>query len=514
MGSLFCAMLEKGPGRTFAALRQSVFAAALSFSALVAEAGNADVFTLDGDLRTTPFRQADFKWMVHPRHDYSKAYVLKLFLCQAEFDREYLGKYKMRDNGRQTVYMTCEQAMEAIKGIDAITLGLPKIVYLVGWQYNGHDSKYPAFFEGNRAVARACDKDPLDSVRWLMREAKKYNTTVSLHINLFDAYEDSPLFKEYVDKDVLAREKDGSLRHSDWAYKVSYAAEWEKGLVKKRIDRLFDLLPVREAGTIHIDAFHNAVPLPTRENNDRYVIRYQSPISPWHGHTRGQDIEAKRKIVKYLDAKGVDVTTEGVGNMDIGGGREGYFPMFWLYNNRNYALSLQASQACGGVCSIKAFGDNANGEAIFRNNPDLTKAFDIFKREFCKTTLICQYLNTFGRQALIEGKDGSIGVFEKGVRTMWKGGRLSVAKDGEMLSDGRDMLIPAVWLGDRAVVAYSENGCRDRRWTLPEGAGLSSNAKAWTVSAKGREPFGGFKIDGNVVTLTLEPGEMVLLKNQ
>ena len=101
MGSLFCAMLEKGLGRTFAALRQSVFAAALSFSVLVAEAGNADVFTLDGDLRTTPFRQADFKWMVHPRHDYSKAYVLKLFLCQAEFDREYLGKYKMRDNGRQ-----------------------------------------------------------------------------------------------------------------------------------------------------------------------------------------------------------------------------------------------------------------------------------------------------------------------------------------------------------------------------------------------------------------------------
>ena len=35
-------------------------------------------------------------------------------------------------------------------------------------------------------VARACDTDPLDSIRWLMRKAKKYHTTVSLHVNLFD----------------------------------------------------------------------------------------------------------------------------------------------------------------------------------------------------------------------------------------------------------------------------------------------------------------------------------------
>ena len=85
-----------------------------------------------------------------------------------EYDKEYLGAYKMRDNGKSTVYMTCEQALEAIKGMDAVTPGLQKIVYLVGWQYNGHDSKYPAFFEGNPLIKRACDDDPLDSVRWLM----------------------------------------------------------------------------------------------------------------------------------------------------------------------------------------------------------------------------------------------------------------------------------------------------------------------------------------------------------
>ena len=466
-------------------------------------AANVDVFTLDGPVRTNAFKQADFKWAVHPRHDYSKTYVTKLFLSQAEFDPVHLGKYKMRDNGKQKVCMNCEQALEAIKGMDALT-----------WQYNGHDSKYPAFFEGNRAVARASDKDPLDSVRWLMREAKKHHTTVSVHINLFDAYDDSPLFEEYKRADVLAREKDGTYILGDWGYKVSYAAEWEKGLLQKRVDRLCELLPIREAGTIHVDAFHSAVPFPVVGANGRHSIRMRSPISPWHGHTREQDIDAKRNIIKYFDSKGIDVTTEGVGGMDVGGGREGYFPMYWHYNNRTYALSLKASQACGGNVygSLCAFGSNVNGEAVFRRNPDLDRALDVFKREFCKTTLVCQYLNTFKRKALLEGRDGSIGVFEDGVRTMWKGGRLSIATDGEILSDGADMLIPAPWLGEGALVAYSEKGCRDRKWKVPTGVKLANKAKACTVTAKGREAFNKFKIEGGFVTITLAPNEMILIQ--
>ena len=53
-------------------------------------AANVDVFTLDGPVKTNAFKQADFKWAVHPRHDYSKTYVTKLFLSQAEFDPVHL----------------------------------------------------------------------------------------------------------------------------------------------------------------------------------------------------------------------------------------------------------------------------------------------------------------------------------------------------------------------------------------------------------------------------------------
>ena len=74
------------------------------------------------------------------------------------------------------------------------------------------------------------------------------------------------------------------------------------------------------------------------------------------------------------------------------------------------------------------------------------------------------------------------------------------------------MLIPALWLGDGALVAYSEKGYRDHTWKVPAGVKLSDKAKGWTVTSTGREAFSKFKIEGNSVTLTLAPNEMVLIR--
>ena len=475
-------------------------------------ARDADVFQPEGKSDTLFFEQAPFEWHVTPRYDYSKVFVTKLFLCQSEYDKEYLGAYKMRDNGQSTVYMTCEQALEAIKGMDALTPGLQKIVYLVGWQYNGHDSKYPAFFAGNPAVKRECDEDPLESVRWLMREARNHNTAVSLHINMFDAFEDSPAFDLYKKADVLARDKNGDYILGDWAYKVCYAAEWEKGLSRWRLDSLCSLLPLQEAGTIHIDAFHNSVPRPHIENG-KPVIRMESPISPWHGYTAEQDQEGKANIVKYLDSKGIDVTTEGV-DMNIGGVTDGWFPMYWHFGSLEHAMSLPASQSWGGNIygKVRAFGRNMNGESLFRESSSVGEALEKFKGEFSKTTLISLYLNTFGRKALVSDEAGNtFGIFGNGLRTQLKDGVLTVAKDGEVLSDGNDVFIPALWMGDKSVVVYSENGFSDKTWTVPDGVKLSNKAKGWILDASGRTEFDGFKVRKGRVTLTLAPGEMVLI---
>lgn len=217
-------------------------------------------------------------------HDYTKCMMTKLKM--ADPDRK----------GGSVIYCDCEKALEIIKETDSLTLGIKKIIYLVGWQYNGHDDKYPAFFEVNEGIKRACDASALDSLLWLISEAKKYNTIVSVHINFADAYEDSPLFDDFVKAGALIRNAFGKPAKIERyngkpCYKVSYKEEWESGLFKKRVDKILTMLPIEEAGTVHVDNFQC------------YVNR-----KPYVGI---EEMQAYRdKMIDYLAKKGVDITSE------------------------------------------------------------------------------------------------------------------------------------------------------------------------------------------------------------
>ena len=91
---------------------------------------------------------------------------------------------------------------------------------------------------------------------------------------------------------------------------------------------------------------------------------------------------------------------------------------------------------------------------------------------------------------------------------------MSVAKDGIILAADGDVFIPAVWLGNDNIVAFAENGYTGKTWTLPEGIKLPRNAKAWTIDQNGRSAFTDFKIRGRQVSLTLAPGQMVLISRK
>ncbi|MBO6220825.1 MAG: hypothetical protein J6N46_02720, partial [Bacteroidales bacterium] len=71
--------------------------------------------------------------------------------------------------------------------------------------------------------------------------------------------------------------------------------------------------------------------------------------------------------------------------------------------------------------------------------------------------------------------------------------------------------VPALWLGDRSVIAYSESGCEGKIWTIPEGVKLSGKAKGWILDVSGRQEFKDFSVRKGAVTLTLAPGQMVLI---
>ena len=239
--------------------------------------------------REIPDTEYDWRKTLAPErpyiHDYSKTLTYKLYLADPvdTLDASH-------------VYMTFEDALETIRVIDAMTKGLPKVAYLVGWQYYGHDSKYPAWDEVNEALKRPQDATALDSLLWIMEEGFKYNTSVSLHINIQDAYRDSPLWDEYVREDLFAKNADGSIMEGGFwggqqAYIVSYKREWDTGYLKRRIDRLCRMLPLRKAGTIHIDAMH-------------------CMADPGHGYSIEDVQKVRCQMVRYWRDLGIDVTSE------------------------------------------------------------------------------------------------------------------------------------------------------------------------------------------------------------
>ena len=129
------------------------------------------------------------------------------------------------------LYCTFAQALEMIRRIHHLTGGLKHVTYLAGWQFEGHDSKYPAWSEVNARLKRPEDREAVDSLRWLMAEARAYDTTVSLHINMSDAYENSPLWDLYRKEDLLIRKHDGELAKGGvWGGEQSYLGQQGPGV--------------------------------------------------------------------------------------------------------------------------------------------------------------------------------------------------------------------------------------------------------------------------------------------
>jgi hypothetical protein len=369
------------------------------------------------------------------------------------------------------VYLTFEQALDVIERLDRITCGAPKIIYLVGWQYNGHDSKYPAWGEVNARLKRPQDATALESLKWLMREGGAHHTTVSLHINALDAYEDSPLWQEYLEKDIIAKDKSGApLKGIVWSglqsYPLSYAREWETGCAKRRIDGLLKMLPeLKEAHTIHIDAFHTYPPLP----GESQVPGFKG-ISPYLGYGPEQECAAQRKTLRYFRDWGLDVTSE-----HSTGGRldpfVGLQPMAWIYEPP--APDISPSLYCG--TPMRAEGE-------IRADP---KALPGLLEQFCL----------------------------KAAPEIWANATLNsqLSAAQQRVLQGNDCCVPLVWKTKPAVVAYSRTGYARKTWQLPaEWMGVKT-ATMTNVSVDSLTSAGTAEIKDGEVVLELKPAQAVML---
>lgn len=381
------------------------------------------------------------------RHDYTQCMMTKLIMAYP--DRK----------GGSVILCDCEKALDIIRKTDKLTLGVKKIIYLVGWQYNGHDDKYPAFFEVNEGIKRKGDACARDSLLWLIAEARKYNTVVSVHVNFTDAYEDSPSFAEYVKAGALIRNAFGrpakiERYNGKPCYKISYKEEWESGLFRKRAEKLLEVLPLEEAGTVHVDNFQCYV------NRKPFVD--------------AQEMQYYReKMIDFMAEKGVDITSE----FTYREGREtallygritrdvtprkypvallDKIPAVWWVDKLSYEeyFDYYPERYCGGMPKNKKIVSmlygNIHGEELWREE----NWQQAFVKEFYTINVPFFHLAKKKKKSL--GKRAASVRYEDGTVSEACG---RITQNGKTLKDGDFVYIPymdgyAVYSGERSAVS-------------------------------------------------------------
>jgi len=368
------------------------------------------------------------------------------------------------DGKLDKLYQRFEDTLEMMRKMYHLTCGVPQINYIVGWHHEGHDSKYPDWSEVNRHLKRDCDETALDSLRWLIRESRQYNAVVSPHLNMMDAYPDSPLWNEYVEKDIIAKDKDGQIiKGKEWggmaSYQMSYTQEWKTGMAQKRIDGIIKMIPeLREGGTIHIDAFLGARPL-----------ERQALISPYLGYSKDEELATQRKIYRYWRDRGIDITSEWVdgfrGDRMVG-------LQAWAWHGGSAVEDLPDSLYCSNPMK------DARHPGFGFDNGIHPK----FTEEFCLIFLPWFYKNNPAGN-----------------------------EDPKTMLDGTDICMPALWCPSRTIIAYSQEGYAHKTWTLPSMWADVRRVAVARITDAGNQPVGEIAVTDGKITLGVAANEALAL---
>jgi hypothetical protein len=144
------------------------------------------------------------------------------------------------------------ETLEIVRAVAKVTGNAKQRVTLVGWQFTGHDTGYPALNQVNERAGGAA------ALRKLVKDAAEYNANIEYHINLDDAYPGNPFF----DPSVLQFDRDG--KPYVWSYqfdggppdyRISLTKQFRSGYFQRRIRSLLDIVPVSEG--IRLDTFRN-----------------------------------------------------------------------------------------------------------------------------------------------------------------------------------------------------------------------------------------------------------------
>ncbi len=449
-------------------------------------------------------------------YDYSKILWMKMFLAKPDYE-----------NNTSEVLINFEQALEIIKSIDNITQGIEKIIYLVGWQGLGYDDLYPEMNVINPYLKRDCDATAKDSLLWLVENAKKYNTVISYHGNVADAYKASPTHDEFVKAGAVLKHSDGTaavieIFNGRDAYKTSYKQYWESGLFKKIFDDFCEAVPVKEAGTVHLDNFciaENMFPRTDVEEQNK----------------------ARNKMLDYVMSLGIDVTSEytyrelplradadhhpvrkyyGLFEKDLPVGEWknapmhtlGRIPAVWWMSGMTIddCINVQPEQFSGYLNDAvlkTVFYGTMHGEDIWMNNGIEKEVWvPLFIKEFCTHHVPYIYLNRYKRLSYREDDGNYIVSFSDGVESTGK--TKSITKNGVVLKQGNDVILPLTE-DNKVFVAYSESG-KDGEWYIPDAE--FEKASVYNITAEGNEYIGDVSVTDEKISLSLKAGQAAAIK--
>jgi len=410
-----------------------------------------------------------------------------------------------------------EKSEEIIRSLYNISDGLPQIVYLVGHQAGGHDARYPTLAGG---VNPNLGTD--EQLRRLFQACKeKYNTILSYHTNLDDAYRRSA---DWDDRYVIPSGSPGPDGVGIYG-SVCHTTDVETGGIFRRLEELLDSFPLEK--TLHVDNLRltNTVNRAGWENIGilEELVCGLIPVMDW------------------LKERGITATTEGYNGMPIDPAC--LVSGFWHHDAPDGMRQLLHRRISGGGrgshfgdYTVRDYGicNNFHIDIAGRRWPPEGLPKNIWNEYFAwleeqgienltwnlednwKQIVDCLYLGALlhhfynEREMLIWDDVG------RGHRLTFEGGvvaeicidceeSLKVTMGDVVIADGNDRFIPR----DGAIYAYSGDGsCKT--WKLPDdfkGASL----EVYTLPREGRAPAPEHVLSRDTIELVLDAGAPVKL---
>jgi len=381
-------------------------------------------------------------------------------------------KLYLDDLNRSFPLLSFSDVLSIIRDIHSISNGLKQVVYLVGWQYKGHDTGYPCHTVINE---RAGGQMKLNQ---LINDAKKYNAIVSLHVNFDDSYEEYPEFN----KKLLSRDSNGkpyvwffnkSFNNLN-VYSISHTLQVETGYAKDRMKRMLELIPLKES--IHFDSHRpfNEVWLPDGTHIDA-ECEIQRGMVP---------------IKKMFMNKGIDITIKNCGDDGI---------YSWGWHMPDWKIGYITVMCHGRVqgANRKGIPGEALGCSIIR---------DEFKADSYETMVQNFYMHWMYAQILYRKKiEGyRLGAWnqtvevnyehETRVQSGFTKEELQAEYEGIPLARGTDRFLP--WR-ENIIYAFSLKGGL-KEWILPP-SWSGANIKAVVLTQGGEIPGPKMTIEGRTI---------------